>query len=104
MYCVVAKRLDISQYNLLSTFRLRGLPSQNIPHPLATTSSKTIQRSADFYDKMECDRRKHLYLKIYQSVSVYFIIVMKVNKKRRLERATLNMLARKLILKMQMGL
>ena len=69
--------------------------------PFATTTSKTRQKSADFYDKMECDRRKQLYLKIYQSVSLYFI---KVNEKRRLERATLRMLVRKLILKMHVGL
>ena len=40
--------------------------------PFATTDSKTTQKSADFHDKMECDRRKHLYLKIYHSVSVLF--------------------------------
>ena len=68
--------------------------------PFATTASKTTQKSADFHDKMECDRRKQLYLKIYQSVSVYF---MKVNEKRRLERATLRMFVRKLILKIQVG-
>ena len=52
-------------------------------------------------NKVECERRKQLYWKIYQSVSVYF---MKVNEERRLERATLRMLVRKLILKMQAGL
>ena len=46
-------------------------PSQKI-FPFATTASKTTQKSADIHDKMECDRRKQLYLKIYQSVSVLF--------------------------------
>ena len=46
--------------------------------PFAKTTSKITQKSADFHDKMECDRRTQLYRKIYQSVSVYF---MKVNEK-----------------------
>ena len=60
-----------------------------------------MQKSADFYDKMECDRRKQLYLKIYQSVSAYS---MKVNEKRSLGRVTLTMLVRRLILKMQVDI
>ena len=40
--------------------------------PFATTASKTTQKSADLHDEMECDRRKQLYWKIYQSVSVLF--------------------------------
>ena len=60
--------------------------------PFATAASKITQNSADFHDKMECDRRKQLHWKIYQSVSVYF---MKVNEERRLERATLKTLVRK---------
>ena len=54
MYSVVAKRLDISQYNLLD---LESCLHKRL-FPLATTTSKTIQKSADFYDKMECDRSK----------------------------------------------
>ena len=78
--------------NVEACLHRRFSPSQQQP---------VKQKSEDFHDKMECDRRKQLYWKIYQSVSVYF---MKVNEKRRLERATLRMLVRKLILKMQVGL
>ena len=96
MYCGVAKRLDISLYNIrlsnLEACLHRGF------FPFAATASKTAQRSADFYDKVECERGKQLHWKIYQSGSVYF---MKVNEERRLERATLRMLVRKLILRMQ---
>ena len=44
---------------------------------------------------------EQLYLKLYQSMSVYF---MKVNENLRLERITLRTLVRRLILKMQVDL
>ena len=50
---------------------------------------------------MECDRKAQSYVKLYQSVSAYF---MEVNEKRWLKKFLLRMLVRKLILKMQVDL
>ena len=74
LYCVEAKRQDISQYNLFSFPTLSFAFTKDFS-PLATKTSKTIQRPQNFMLKWSAIEVKQFYLKLYQSMNVYFMKV-----------------------------
>ena len=104
IHYVVAKRLDVSQYIVLEfptcVSSVRALPSQSF-FSFATSNSKTMQKSAEFHVKMECDRSKTM---VVEALSERECLFHGSERKRRLERTTLRMLVRKVILTMQVDL